>query len=225
MDLKLSVAVDGAAEFRRQADGRQPSTVSVAILAELAGADWISYDLRSSDRTDSERDARLLRACLGGRLDLTVASGPDLLDLAFSIRPDRLTLAPERRDGAAIHGGVDAHMVTDSLKKRIVHLHDAGIVVGVRIEPELDQIKPCIGVKPTSQSSWQAHMLGRRIVERRMLSSRAFRMPSRSPIDSDLNAPSLGLDLNRVETLSASHLHEVHVGHSCMALSLLRGVD
>ncbi|MEE2788471.1 MAG: pyridoxine 5'-phosphate synthase [Myxococcota bacterium] len=227
MDLKLSVAVDSAAAFRRLGDGRQPSTVSVALLAEMAGTDWISYDLRSSDRTDSERDARLLRACLGGRLDLTVASGPDLLDLAFSIRPDRLTLAPERRDGAAIHGGVDAHMVTDSLKKRIVHLHDAGIKVGVRIEPELEQIKALhrceadLGV--VMCGAYARAKDGREAALELTRISDAVALAHRLSLKCAIAGP---LDLIRVEALSGvTHLDEVQVGHSCMALSLLRGVD
>ena len=141
MDIRLSVAVDSAAALRDAGDGKHPSTVSVALLAEMAGTDWTAYDLRTVERSLGERDTRLLRACLNSRLDLIVASGPDLLDLAFSIRPDRLTLAPEKREGVASMGGLDAHLVRESLKKRIVHLHDAGISVGVRIEPELEQIK------------------------------------------------------------------------------------
>ena len=120
MDAQLHLAVDSVAAFRSSGDGKHPSTVSVALLAELAGADAISYDLRSGDRSEGERDARLLRACLAGRLEVVVASGPDLMDLAFSLRPDRITLAPERRTSGGDAGGVDAHMLKDSLRRQVL---------------------------------------------------------------------------------------------------------
>ena len=75
---------------------------------------------------------------------MVVASGPDLMDLAFSLRPDRITLAPERRARGGDAGGVDAHMLKDSLRRQVLHLRDAGMEVGVRIDPELSSARHCI---------------------------------------------------------------------------------
>jgi len=227
MDARLHLAVDAAAVFRGNGDGKHPSTVSVALLAELAGADCISYDLRSSDRAEAERDARLLRACIGGQLDIVVASGPDLMDLAFSMRPDRLTLAPERRDGGLALGGLDAHMLRDSLRKQILHLRDAGMVTGVRVQPELEQVKAlhraeadvCVlncdaYARATGSTAKTAEAT--RVSD---AASLAQRLGLRVAIVGDL-------DLAGVEHLAQSpHIHEFHVGHACLARGMLRGIE
>ena len=227
MDARLHVAVDAAAVFRRHGDGKYPSTVSVALLAELAGADCISYDLRSSDRAEAERDARLLRACIGGQLDVVVASGPDLMDLAFSMRPDRLTLAPERRDGGLALGGLDAHMLRDALRKQILHLRDAGMTTGVRIQPELEQVKALhraeadVCVLNCDAYSRATGVAARKAEATRIgdAASLAHRLGLRVALVGDL-------DLAGVEELARSpHVEEFHVGHACLARGMLRGIE
>ena len=54
-------------------DGVNPSTVSVALLAELAGANTIAYDMRGL--IEAEKDGKLLRACLTGTLDVVSSAG------------------------------------------------------------------------------------------------------------------------------------------------------
>ena len=227
MDAQLHLAVDGAAAFRRHGDGRHPSTVSVALLAELAGANCISYDLRSPDRSDAERDARLLRACLGGRFDIIVASGPDLMDLAFSMRPDRLTLAPERREGGSGAGGVDAHMLRDSLRRQVLHLRDAGIEVGVRIDPEIEQCKALHRAEANvAVLNCDAFVRARTAQERTNETTRiadastlANRLGLRVGIVGDI-------DLVSIETLARiPHIDEFQVGHGCLARGMLRGIE
>ena len=43
----------------------------------------------------------------------------DLFDRAFDLRPDRVTLVPERREGGAALGGLDARLLRDALRKQI----------------------------------------------------------------------------------------------------------
>jgi pyridoxine 5-phosphate synthase len=227
MDAQLHLAVDGAAAFRRVGDGANPSTVSVALLAELAGANSISYDLRAPERSDAERDARLLRACLGGRFNIVVASGPDLMDLAFSMRPDRLTLAPELREGGSGAGGVDAHMLKDSLRRQVLHLRDAGIEVGVRIDPELEQCKALHRAEAdVAVINCDAFVRARTTKERlnettriRDTATLANRLGLRVSIVGDI-------DLVSIETLARiGHINEFHVGHACIARGILRGIE
>ncbi len=227
MESKLHVAVDAAAHFRRLGGGRNPSTVGVALLAELAGADSISYDLRTPDRAEAERDARLLRACISGNLGIVVASGPDLMDLAFAIRPDRITLAPEMRQAGASSGGLDVQMLGDSLRKQLLHLRDAGMVTGVRVEPEINQVKAlhraeadvCVLVcdslgRAGGQSERQAEYA--RIFDAATLAQRL-----------EMKVAVVGqLELQQIEELARNaHISEFHVGHACLARGLLCGIE
>jgi len=227
MDAQLHLAVDGVAGFRTAGDGKHPSTVSVALLAELAGADAVSYDLRVGERVEGERDARLLRACLAGRLDVVVASGPDLMDLAFSLRPDRITLAPEMRSSGGGAGGVDAHMLKDSLRRQVLHLRDAGMEVGVRIDPELEQCKAL------HRAETDVVVLNcDAFVRARIATERANEVTRIS--DAASMAQRLGLrvaivgniDLVSLETLARiPFIDEFQVGHGCLARGMLRGIE
>ena len=141
MDTQLHLAVDAAAAFRRVGDGVNPSTVSVALLAELAGANAIAYDMRGPDRGEAEKDGKLLRACLTGTLDVVSSAGPDLMDIAFALRPDRITLAPERREGGMGTGGIDAQMLKDALETAGAAFERRRYGSWRQVEPELEQCK------------------------------------------------------------------------------------
>jgi pyridoxine 5-phosphate synthase len=226
-DLRLHLALEAAAAFRRQGMGGGPNTVRLALLAELAGVDWIGYDLRGPDREDAERDVRLLRACIEGRLNVAMAPGPEVLEVAFNVRPDRVTLVPERREGGAKLAGLDARLLKDALRKQILHLREADIEVGVQIEPDLEQVKALhrseAQVAVLYTGAWvRASTEADRGAERRRLvdaTDLAARLKMRVAMIG-------GLDLASVEALASSaNLSELHVGHACLARGLALGVE
>ena len=226
-DLRLHLALDAAAAFRRQGKGGGPNTVRLALLAELAGVNWISYDLRGRHREDAERDVRLLRACIEGRLNVAMAPGPELLEVAFSIRPDRMTLVPERRDGGAALAGLDARLLKDALRKQILHLRDADIEVAVQIEPDLEQVKALhrseAQVAVLNAGAWmQATTEADRGGERRRLVD-ATDLAARLKMGVAITG---GLDLAAVEDIaSLANLSELHVGHACLARAMALGIE
>ena len=227
MDTQLHLAVDAAAAFRRVGDGVNPSTVSVALLAELAGANAIAYDMRGPDRGEAEKDGKLLRACLTGTLDVVSSAGPDLMDIAFALRPDRITLAPERREGGTGTGGIDAQMLKDALRRQVLLLKDAGMAVGVRVEPELEQCKALhrsevdvavldSGAYLRARSSQEKLTELSRITDACHLASK---LGMRVALAGDI-------DLVNIENLARiPYVHEFHVGHACIARGLLRGIE
>lgn len=227
MDARLHLAVDEVAAFRAIGTGSGPEPAAVGLLAELAGVDAIAYDLRGPGRGVGERDVRLLRETLSGRLDVALAPTPDVVDRAFDLRPDRITLVPERREGGAALGGLDARLLRDALRKQIVHLRDADIEVAVHIEPELDQIKALhrseADVAVLFAGSYvQARSGSARRLERTRLADAAAlaaRLKLRVAVAG-------GLDLPAVEALARiPHLTEFHVGHACLARAMLTGID
>ncbi len=227
MDARLHLAVDDAAAFRALGSGAGPEPSAIALLAELAGLDAIADDLRAPARGVAERDVRLLRETLTGRLDVALAPSPDLIDRAFDLRPDRVTLVPERREGGAALGGLDARLLRDALRKQIVHLRDADIEVAVRIEPELEQVKALHRSEADvavlfAGTYMQARTSAAKRLERTRLadaSALAGRLKLRVAVAG-------GLDLAAVEDLARiPAVDELHVGHACMARAMLRGVD
>ncbi|MEW6007993.1 MAG: pyridoxine 5'-phosphate synthase [bacterium] len=138
---KLGVNVDHIATLREARKGFEPDPVSAAILAELAGADGIVVHLREDRRHIQERDCRILREIVRGKLNLEMAATDEMVKFAKSLRPDQTTLVPERRQELTTEGGLDVVSGADFIKPLISILKESGISVSLFVDPEVDQIK------------------------------------------------------------------------------------
>src|SRR5262249_37707059 len=104
---RLGVNIDHVATLRQARGGREPDPVWAAVLAELGGADGITIHLREDRRHIQERDLRLLRETVQVRLNLELAVEPAVVAIAIQVRPDQVTLVPERRQELTTEGGLD----------------------------------------------------------------------------------------------------------------------
>src|SRR3990172_8577059 len=104
---RLAIKVDSVALLREARRGREPEPVGAAILAELAGADRIAVHLRADRRGTQERDAEMMRRMLGCELHLHMAPSQDLIKFAAALKPDSISLVPERREEQGTEGGLD----------------------------------------------------------------------------------------------------------------------
>ena len=96
--MRLGVNVDHVATVREARKGRHPDPVTAAMLCEEAGCDQITVHLREDRRHIQDRDVRLLRELVKTRLNLEMAATPEMTAIALSLRPDVVTLVPERRE-------------------------------------------------------------------------------------------------------------------------------
>src|SRR6201992_2875730 len=103
----LGVNIDHIATVRQARRTYEPDPVWAAALAELGGADGITIHLREDRRHIRDRDLRLLRQTVAVRLNLELAAEPSIVDLALEVRPDQVTLVPERREELTTEGGLD----------------------------------------------------------------------------------------------------------------------
>jgi pyridoxine 5-phosphate synthase len=138
---KLAINVDHVATLRQARKRTEPDPVTAAALAELAGAQGIVVHLREDRRHIQERDVSLLRQTTKTKLNLQMAATQDMLKIALRIKPDMVTLAPERREEVTTEGGLEVHLNRENLKKYIRLLKDSDITVSVFINPDLDQVK------------------------------------------------------------------------------------
>jgi len=129
---KLAVNVDHVATLRQARRTEEPDPVTAAALAELAGAQGIVIHLREDRRHIQERDLNLLRQTVKTKLNLAMAATQETLKIALSVKPDMVTLVPERREERITEGG---------LKKYIRLFKDADIMVSLLINADLDQVK------------------------------------------------------------------------------------
>ena len=137
----LCVNVDHIATIRQARGGVEPDPVVAAGIVELAGADGVVVHLREDRRHIQDRDVRLIRQIVQTRLTLEMAATDEMLGIAEEIRPDVVTLVPEKREEITTEGGLDVAGLEGSIRDAVGRLHDAGIVVSLFVDPEPDQIE------------------------------------------------------------------------------------
>jgi len=137
----LAVKVDQVAVLRAVRKNQFPDPVTAAALAEVAGADGISAHLRQDRRYIKDRDVRILRSVVQSKLVLEMASTTEMVGVALDIKPDLVTLVPEKREESSTEGGLDLIVHRDDISETVATLQNSGIPVGLMVDPDLEQIK------------------------------------------------------------------------------------
>jgi pyridoxine 5-phosphate synthase len=107
MAIRLHLNVDHVATVRNARGTPYPDPVTAAGLAELAGVDGITCHLREDRRHIRDEDVRRLRSTVTTLLNLEMAATDEMLRIAIEVRPDVVTLVPERREERTTEGGLD----------------------------------------------------------------------------------------------------------------------
>lgn len=138
--IRLGVNVDHVATIRQARGGREPDPVTAAHEAELGGADQITVHLREDRRHIQERDLRLLRQTAQTPLNLELAVNEDVIRIALDVRPDQVTLVPERREEVTTEGGLDVTGALEAVRAAVQRFRAAGIDVSLFIDPDTSQV-------------------------------------------------------------------------------------
>ncbi len=138
---RLGVNIDHVATLRQARGGVDPDPLAAAILVELAGADGLVVHLREDRRHIQDRDLTMLREIVRTKLDLEIAADEAMAKVALSVKPDLVTLVPERRQELTTEGGLDVANHRDRIQGLVDMLRDGGIPTSLFIEPSLDQVK------------------------------------------------------------------------------------
>lgn len=142
-DVRLAVNVDHFATLRQARRSNEPDPVLVALLAEQAGASGIVTHLRGDRRHIQERDLRLLREVIKTKLNLEMAATEEMKKIALKIKPDVVSLVPEKPEELTTEGGLDVLRHEKQLIPFIQILKRAGIRVSIFVDPVENQIKAC----------------------------------------------------------------------------------
>ncbi len=148
----LAVKIDLVAAMRETRKSALPDPVVAALMAELAGADGIAMHLRGDRRDIQDRDVRILRQMIQSKLILEMAPTTEMVGMALDIKPDHVTLVPEKRVEFSAGGGLDLVINRDEIREIVDTLQNSGIPVGILIDPDPEQLK-------------QAHRTNAKIVE------------------------------------------------------------
>ena len=139
--LTLGVNIDHVATIRQARRTVEPDPIGAAVLAELAGADGITVHLREDRRHIQDRDVRLLRQTVRTHLNLEMAPTAEMVQIALDIKPNYVTLVPEKREEVTTEGGIDIVANLDRFTAVVEQLQGAGIPVSWFIDAETSQIE------------------------------------------------------------------------------------
>ena len=139
--VKLGVNIDHVATIRQARGISEPDPVAAAVLAELAGADGITIHLREDRRHIQDRDVFLLRQVIKTRLNLEMALAPEIIAIAEQVKPESVTLVPEKREELTTEGGLDVIGQLEAVKNAVRRFQQHGIIVSLFIDPDPDQIQ------------------------------------------------------------------------------------
>ena len=139
--IRLGVNLDHVATLRQARRARDPDPVHAAVLAELGGAAGITVHLRSDRRHIQDRDVELLKQVVKTRFNLEMAGTQEMVRIALTVKPDQVTLVPERREEVTTEGGLDVVLNSVQLKPVVKTLEEGGIQVSLFVDPDLEQVK------------------------------------------------------------------------------------
>lgn len=138
--MRFCLNIDHVATIRNARGAAEPDPVTAALIAEHAGVDGIVVHLREDRRHIKDRDLYLLKEVIKTKLDLEMAAVDDILEIACKVKPDLVTLVPEKRMELTTESGLNVLDEMDKIKSSIDRLHNAGVPVSLFIEPEEAQI-------------------------------------------------------------------------------------
>ncbi len=139
--LRLGVNIDHVATLREARKTTEPDPVTAAMLAEMGGADQVTFHLREDRRHIQNRDARLICEMAQTMVNLEMAATPEMQEIALAMSPDCATLVPEKREEVTTEGGLNLLRESDRYAATVKALKDGGIRTAAFIGPDQAQIK------------------------------------------------------------------------------------
>lgn len=137
----LAINVDHIATIRQARGINEPDPVAGAAICELAGAAGIVVHLREDRRHIQDRDVYLLRQTVKTKLNLEMGANKEIINIALDVKPDMITLVPEKRQELTTEGGLNVTGQKKKLAKTVEKMEKAGIPVSIFIDPDKKQIK------------------------------------------------------------------------------------
>ncbi len=229
--IRLHINIDHVATLRNQRDTAYPDPLEAARICLDAGAHGITVHLREDRRHIRDEDVRALRRgplAPGGaaKLNLEMAATQAMADIAVSVRPDVVTLVPERREERTTEGGLDVVGQMQPISAVVQACKAAGIKVSLFIEGSLEQVRASAQLGVEQVEFHTGHYCDAPVAERAPLLER-LRQASVLAHECGLEVAA-GHGLNRENVgpiVELPHLVELNIGHSVIADAVFSGLS
>jgi len=223
----LGVNVDHVATVREARKENEPDPVIAAKMAIRGGADGITVHLREDRRHINDRDlARVRRSVKKVELNLEMAATSEMVNIALKVRPDMVTLVPEKRTELTTEGGLDLVKSGRKIKKAIDAIQRRGIPVSLFINPAIKDINMSKKLGATMvevHTGLYANAKGKKQTAELNRVKKAVRRGT--DIGLQVNAGH-GLKFTNVKKIaSIKGIRALYIGHSIVANSIYLGIE
>lgn len=226
--MKLGVNIDHVATLRNARGGADPDLLSAAVSVWHSGAEQLVCHLREDRRHIRDLDLELLRDWGRLPINLEMAMTEEMAGIALDIRPDLVTLVPERREERTTEGGLLLDLKTsERIRLFLDKCRSAGVRLSLFLAPDpkemekaillgVDQVELHTGEYSNAFSEQQIQMeMGRLMAAAACFKGTGIRL-----------AAGHGLTTRNLRpVLELYGLEEVNIGHSIVARSLFVGLE
>ena len=223
----LSVNVNKIATLRNSRGSNFPDLLKVTKDIQDFGAEGITIHPRPDERHIKYSDALLLKNIVKSEYNIEGNPIPKFMDLVLEIKPDQVTLVPDKVDSLTSNQGWDTIKNHDFLKSIIKKLKNQGIRTSIFINPEINMVKGAHSVGADRIELYTESYASKYETDRDLA--------IKPYIEASIKANDLGLGVNAGHDLSLENIEffskkitsllEVSIGHALICESLYLGLE
>jgi pyridoxine 5-phosphate synthase len=131
---RLSVNINKIATIRNARGGNIPNIINAAVNCQLFGADGITVHPRPDERHIRYRDVIELRSVVKTEFNIEGNPTDSFINLVLSVKPEQVTLVPDRHDAITSNEGWDTLKNRSFLSNVIKEFKKEGIRTSLFID-------------------------------------------------------------------------------------------
>lgn len=225
--IRLSVNINKVALIRNGRGGNLPDIVKFAEDCEKYGAQGITVHPRPDERHIRFSDLPLLKEVVTTEFNIEGNPTEHFIKEVIKVKPDQVTLVPDRPDALTSDTGWDVVKHGDYLRGIVGRFQDEGIRVSLFLNPEVALVEPAKATGTDRIELYTGHYA------KYFLSDPGFAVSNHRAVGNQAKALGLGLnaghDLNldnlRHYAVNVPDLSEVSIGHALICDALYYGIE
>lgn len=223
----LAVNIDDIATLRELRGGNEPDLIESALICERGGCDGIAAHLREDRRHIQESDVFSIKDVVRAKFNLEIALSDEIISIAEKVKPNQITIVPEKREEMTPEGGLDVRQNATKIKDTVKLFHDQNILVSLSVEPDADAIelsKECGADFIEIHTGTYCNAVDKTQIDKEI--ERIYSAANHAVKAGIKVSAGHGLNYrNIMPVLKARALEEVNIGHSIISRSVFVGLS
>lgn len=139
--MLLGVNIDHIAVLREARKINDPDPISSLNILKIAGANQVTIHLREDRRHIQDTDVENIIKLSHLPVNLECSIDEKIVEIACKLKPNRVTLVPEKREEVTTEGGLDLEKNFEKIEKAIKKFKSSEIEVSLFIDPDEKSIE------------------------------------------------------------------------------------